>query len=439
VASGGLVVWLVAGYPVWWALGVGQFAFWIFAVPMALELVRRHRAHGLPLPPGFALWALFLVWAVAGLALVGLTAPGTLPGSGGLLGALVRVGTYLALTVLLLYVGTTPRVRLGDRAVAAALAWLCVATVAGGYLGLLAPDFSYVSPVERLLPARLADDEYVQTLLRPASAQVMNVLGYDSPRPKAPWEYTNTWGNMLSLLLPWLAVAWFLGRRGPARWAAAAVAAASVVPIVYSLNRALWAGLVLTGAFVLVHLVRRGRPGAALLCACAASVALMAALASPLMDVVRERAAHPHSDEGRAATSAAAVAAASESPVVGWGTTRDMIGSSASIAVGPSPDCPACGNHTIGNNGQFWLALVAHGWVGTALFLAFPAWTAWRHRNDFSQIGTCSLLTILLLFWYMFFYVALTAPLAVSMIAAALLWRRGAETERTAAAVGGVA
>ncbi|CAM3980762.1 hypothetical protein GCM10009799_43730 [Nocardiopsis rhodophaea] len=431
-------IWLIAGYPLWWALGIGQFAFWIFAVPMAAELVRRHRGPGLRLPPGFGLWGLFLLWAIAGLALIGLTPPGTLADSGGLLGALARVLHYLALTVLLLYIGNLSRRELPDLVVARVLGWLCLVTVAGGLLGMFAPHFGFTSPLEMALPASIASDSYVRALVHPEAAQIMDVLGYESARPKAPWEFTNTWGYMLSLLLTWLIIGWVWYAAGPRRWIGAAAVAVAVAPVVTSLNRAVWAGLVLSVVFALVQLARRGRPTVV-----ATSVLLVAAvtamiMVSPLGSTLRERANNPHSNTGRATTSAAAREAANASPILGWGTTRDMIGSSQSIAIGASPECPACGNHTIGNNGQFWLLLITTGWVGTALFLGFFARAAWRYRGDHSLIGSGALLTILLLFWYMFFYVALAAPLAISMIAVALLWRRATDAGAApAATVGG--
>ncbi|MDA2808166.1 ligase [Nocardiopsis suaedae] len=441
-APGWPVIWLFAGYPLWWALGLGPFAFWVFAVPMAAALLRRHREHGLRLPPGFGLWALFLLWAAAGIALIGMVPDGTLPGSGGVLGALVRLGHYLALTVLLLYIGNTGRDELSDSRIARALGWLFLATAAGGLLGMAAPHFGFTSPLEALLPAGVASDSYVQALIHPSSSQVMDdVLGYETARPKAPWPYTNTWGNMLSLLLPWLAAGWILtggGRGGWRRWVGLAAVAVSCLPIVHSLNRALWVGLALTAVFALVQLVRSGRAAAALTGVLAAAGLCAALAASPLMDVVTERIGNPHSDDGRAATSWAALDAAAQSPVLGWGTTRDMLGSSDSIAIGSSPECPGCGNHTIGNNGQFWLTLISNGWVGTGLFLGFFAAAAWRHRGERDAVGSAALLSILLLFWYMFFYVALTAPLAVTMTGIALLWRR-APGAVPATAAGGVA
>jgi hypothetical protein len=153
-------------------------------------------------------------------------------------------------------------------------------------------------------------------------------------------------------------------------------------------------------------------------------VAVLIALAlSPMADVVRARADNPHSDDGRAATNSASVEAANLSPINGWGTTRESLGSSDSIAIGPTAECPGCGQHVIGNAGQLWITLISSGWVGTFLLFAFFAAVAWRYRAASTAVGQGALLTVLLLFWYMFFYVALMSPLAVTMIAVALLWR----------------
>ncbi|MDE3720558.1 ligase [Nocardiopsis sp. N85] len=424
-STGRPLVWLLAGYPLWWALGLGQFAYWVFAVPMAVELMRRHRTVGLRVPPAFWLWALFLLWSLLGLAMVPLEMAGTVPGSGGYGGALLRITNYLVLTVLLLYVGNLTERELPTRAVVSALTVLGLVTIAGGYLGMFAPRFEFTAPLEYLLPGGLAADPFMQTLIHPASAQVMDIFGYDSARPKAPWEYTNVWGYMISLLLVWSAVALLTPGRFPllARWGVAAAMALSVVPIVHSLNRALWAGLALSLLYAGYVAVRRGRVVPVALCSLVIVLALAVLAVSPLADVVRARADNPHSDDGRAATNAASVTAADLSPVLGWGTTREALGSSDSIAIGPSPDCPGCGQHVIGNAGQLWMTLIASGWVGTALFLGFFAATAWRYRSAVTIAGRGALLTVLLLFWYMFFYVALMSPLAVTMVAVALLWR----------------
>lgn len=215
---------------------------------------------------------------------------------------------------------------------------------------------------------------------------------------------------MLSLLLIWVVVGWAVQGSGWIRLGALAAVALSVVPVVYSLNRALWAGLALSLAFGAAQALRRGRVVLVSTGALAVVAVLIALVLSPLADVVRARADNPHSDDGRAATNSASVEAANLSPVNGWGTTRESLGSSDSIAIGPTAECPGCGQHVIGNAGQLWITLISSGWVGTFLLFAFFAAVAWRYRSASTAVGQGALLTVLLLFWYMFFYVALMSP-----------------------------
>src|SRR6266705_3079297 len=96
---------LLAGYPVWWALGLGDLSVVIMAVPMMLRMHAWHRqGRRVRVPPAFGLWLMFLVVVAAGIATLGLTAPGTVvsPLSNRLLAFVIRGLTYLALTVILL-------------------------------------------------------------------------------------------------------------------------------------------------------------------------------------------------------------------------------------------------------------------------------------------------------------------------------------------------
>jgi hypothetical protein len=69
---------LLGLYPLWWLLGLGAFAFIVFAVPMAVDLGRRRR---LTVPRGFGFWLLFLLWAVGSLLMFPLSPPNTIAGS----------------------------------------------------------------------------------------------------------------------------------------------------------------------------------------------------------------------------------------------------------------------------------------------------------------------------------------------------------------------
>jgi hypothetical protein len=119
----------------------------------------------------------------------------------------------------------------------------------------------------------------------------------------------------------------------------------------------------------------------------------------------------------------AAVHGAQGSPVIGYGSTRTLVGNTLSIAVGATQDCPLCGGIAIGSAGEFWLLLFAEGFGGAALFVAFLAASLWVHRRDTSPIGVAGRLTILLALLYSFFYDAAGPPLAVTFLGIAVLWR----------------
>ena len=63
----------------------------------------------------------------------------------------------------------------------------------------------------------------------------------------------------------------------------------------------------------------------------------------------------------RRSSSNGALDGLAESPLIGFGSTRNTIGGRNSIAVGESADCERCGNFTVGGNGQLWQLLFAHG------------------------------------------------------------------------------
>jgi hypothetical protein len=426
-----LPAWPLAGvlllYPLWWALGLGVLIFPLAAVPMAALLLRAHVA-GRPvrLPPGFALWAVFLAAVVIGVAVLGAEPAGAVAehASGRVLGAGYRVVQYAALTVLLVYAGNLTEAELSRRRLVRLLAWLFAVTVAGGLLGVFAGHFEFTSPVELLLPSHVRNKGFVQSLVHPYAAQIMDVVRDAHPRPAAPWGYTNTWGNNFCLLVVWFAAwAWGYPARRPARAFAFACLAVSIVPAVHSLNRGLWIGLGVAAVYVAVRLALAGRAWAIGGLGVAAA-ALAAALAlTPLGGVVGARLDDGHSNGVRSFLMERAVSGMAESPVVGFGSTRTTMGGRNSITVGESAACERCGNFTVGGNGQLWQLLFAHGLVGTAAYLGFFGYGLWRFRRDRSPIGIAGGCAIFGGFAAMLWYNALVTPLAFMFLAYALLWR----------------
>lgn len=417
---------LLAGYPVWWVLGLADQSVIFLAIPMLLRMRSWHR-RGRPVkvPPAFGLWLLFLVVVAAGIATLGLSAPGTIvsPMSNRILAFTNRGLTYAALTVILLYAGNLTESELPRRRLAWLLGLVGIYSAIGGLGGVLAPAFQFTSPLSYVLPASVQDNSLVGAAMHPAFSQVTDVLGVTEGRPKAPFEYTNTWGDCLSILLPWLLVAWWsYGSRRQRKLAVVTVAIA-LIPLVYSLNRGVWAGVGLAAAYLAIRLAARGKLALLGLVCAGLAVVGVAVVATPLQSLVTSRLQHQQSNSIRASLSATAIQDANAAPLIGYGDTRHQRGSASSIAVGPTKNCTLCGQYPVGSNGQLYLLLVCNGWAGTVLFLSFFAYLGWRYRRDKTPYGMAGVLVILLSFLYMFAYVSVTAPLEFTMFAVALLWR----------------
>jgi len=417
---------LMLGYPLWWALGIADFMWVILAVPMIARMIAWHtrRGRAVKVPPGFGLWLLFLVIVVAGIATITLTAPGTVPSlvSRRLLSYANRTAGYFGDTVLLLYAGNLTERELPRRAFSWMLGIVGVFTVIGGVAGMLMPHFQFASPLFVLLPKSFQANAFVQASAHPALTQVQNVLGTPGGRPKAPFDYTNLWGECLTILLPFLlAWAWTGTRRQ--RLFAAATTVIAIGPLLYSLNRAAWIGVILAVVYLAVRLAARGKTALLGGISLAAVLAAILIFLTPLNSVVAGRLENGKSNNLRSHLNALSVTAAIASPILGYGDTRQEAGSPASIAVGPSAKCPSCGQLALGSTGQLWLLFVCDGFVGAALYLAFFGFGIWQFRRDRSPYGYAGVLVLLLSFWYMFSYDATGAPLGFTMLVYAVIWK----------------
>ncbi|MEU2610813.1 O-antigen ligase family protein [Micromonospora sp. NPDC007271] len=411
-------------YPVWWALGISTFIFVIMAVPMAWQLYRRKSVQ---VPPGFGIWLVLLLWVLLSALMLDLRAPNTLPpsGAGRYVGWATWLANYIGLTVVMLYVLNLREREMSQRRVVRLFGFMAVVVVLGGYLGWLLPNFSFVAPLRHVLPHSIANDPYVESLMDVRFAQVQQVLAGEasSPRPSAPFEYTNSWGENIAILLIWLLVGWVVLGGPVRRVLGVAIAVASLFPIVYSLNRGLWIGLGIAAAYVAVRLALRGRMAVLAGMALAVGMVGILIIATPLGRTFDERLQNGHSDDIRATLSEGAIAAANHSPILGYGANRALIGSNRSIAIGKSEDCPQCGNRKLGSNGQLWALLVGQGYVGALCYNGFFLYSLWRFRRDHSAIGIAGSLVLILMLFFQFTYGAMEATLAYGLISVALLAR----------------
>lgn len=417
---------LLVGFPVLWALGLSAFATQIVAIPMAIELVRRRP---IKVPAGFGIWILFLLCSAVGFLVLGVNPPGTVPDSfaGRLIGYGVRETSYIAITIVLLYVGNLTERELSERRLIRQLSFFFVTVTVGGVLGLIWPNFSFTSLFELFVPGSIRAIPYVGRLIHPAFAQVQELGGDLIPRPAAPFAFTNTWGSQLSLLGIWFVVGWLVAFSRSQRVLALLVGVAAAIALVYSVNRGAWLGVVLGIVFVVVVLAIRGHlvPLAGLLIAMIVGTQVF--LHSPLQDIFQTRAQNGVSNDIRSFTTKKAFELSARSPVIGFGSTRSAVGSATSIAIGRTPSCPTCGNVSIGINGSFFTLLVSSGFGGVVLFFGFWGHQAWRSRRDRSLVGIACQLTLLTAAFYSFFY---TIELTVPFVVLALMWRRRATNGR---------
>ncbi|MDN4161711.1 hypothetical protein [Nocardioides abyssi] len=430
VGPGWPLTLLLAGYPVWWLLGVDSFLPLALAIPMLRQLRQRRTV---VLPQGLGWWLLFCCWVLLGAALLWTDAPDAVPGgdSSRLVVFAFRLAWYAACGVVLVWVANTRREDLPDGRVRALLAWLFVLCTAGGIVGLLVPELEVTSLVESLLPAGLRGNAFVASLVHPQVADVQDVLGRPEPRPKAPFAFTNTWGSCLSLALVFL-VALDRRRRPWLRLLVPAVLVVAAWPVVYSLNRGLWGSLAIGLLALVVLRARRGDPRAVVGLVLAVLVGLGALVASPLADIYSDRFDNQHSNSRRGqllVTTTTSVTTGS--PVAGFGTTRDVQGSFASISGAATPECPACGVPPLGTQGQLWLVLFSQGWIGLGLFLAFLAAALSRSRRCRTTNETTCTFVLLFFVVQLPVYDTLGLPLYIVMIAAGLVAR-----EQAAAGVG---
>jgi hypothetical protein len=413
---------LYLGFPLWWALGLAQVIFFAMAAAMAVIL---YRQRPLRVPRGFALWALFLTWMLAGAFLLQANAPGTVPGGGigRLAGFSVRAAWYVAVTIVMLYVANTAR-QVSTQRIVRLLGWMFVVTIGFGAWAVLVPTLEFESPVELLLPQSLASDNFVRALIHPSLSTSSDFLGYVQPRPTAPFPYSNAWGNNVALYLPFFILAWFGRDAGWRRTVGPLVLVGATFPITFSLNRGLWISLALAATYAALRLAVNGRGRALQALVAAVLIGGLAFVSSPLYDALLLRVETPHSNDRRAGTAETVVSVTAQgSPIMGYGTTRKMQGSFSSLAGGETEECHQCAAPPLGTQGFMWRLVLTTGFVGTALCLSFFALQFLRRARGPSplDVTTCTVVMVAVLCFFV--YDSLGSALFTAMIAVGLMAR----------------
>lgn len=404
-------------------MGFGTLGFLIVAVPLGYHLIRRSV---LVVPRGFGFWLLFLSIMLVGVVVLWTPIPGLVlePGISRILPWAYRLAWFVAVTVVLLFIGNSTERTLPRKWLLLLMAWMFALTVVGGYVGQFLWQHEFPSLLEIILPRSLRSNVFLNSLIHPGLAQLQDILGYPDPRPKAPFDYANSWGANFGLLLPLYLASWRYMRGGLQRGLFITLLVFAIPPVIFSLNRGLWAGLGVLAAVLLIRLVLNGKWLAMVAAGVLAVIAYAVLLTTPLWEVLETRLANPHSNEGRSNLAETTLATVLQySPLIGFGSTRQRQGNFFSIAAGATADCHQCSPPQLGTQGSLWYLIFGTGLLGTLMFCAFifrrtvPVMsrkTSWASPLMYSVIFFACVLPV---------YDMVSSPLMFLMIALGLIWR----------------
>ncbi|MGH1489115.1 MAG: O-antigen ligase family protein [Acidimicrobiales bacterium] len=343
---------LMAGYPVAWAFGLSPMFYFLAALPMVMWLLRNRPFR---MPAGSILFLLFLV--VVGASFIQLNSMGRIA-----IYAL-RTSWYVSAFVTLLYL-SRHRGADAQAKVIQAMVLLWVGVVVGGYLSIFAPELQWTTPVAKVLPGILADNEFIHQLVNPQTSEIQ-VFKYDGItlyRPAAPFAYTNAWGSTFALVTPFVLAALHDRRVGIPRKVLIPVLAAGIVPFYVALNRGSWLTLGLGICYGIVrYAVIKRNVMPILLLATVFSFGAIGALSTGALNTATEQleTRSADSNETRSNLYVETIKKTAESPLIGYGSTRQNPA---------NPTGPPLGTH-----GQFWAVLFAHGYLGAGLYVLFFA------------------------------------------------------------------
>ncbi len=404
--------WIVAALftfnPLWWALGLGDFAWCLAVFPLWTWIVMRH---DLKIPPSTWLLMLFLAWAMVTVV--------RLDRFTRVLSFGFRYSSYLTALGLAIYVHN--EVRVTRQRFIRWVAWFWVAAIIGGYLGLLMPNGRIsVTLASTVLPNSITSNDFVGHLVRPGFAQVQNLFGIAIPRPKTLFSFTNEWGGNVGLLTPFFVASFLYSPKRSDRKFALVMAVVAIPPVVMSVNRGLWMSLILIFVVTAYRNFLQGRTAAlkALVVASGVVAALLGFTA--LGDIVVGRLSE--SDAGaREGIYGEAWRGALASPILGWGGPRPSV----------NPFSPPVGTH-----GQAWLVMFSHGLVGLALYIWWALLAIVKSLRFRDQVSMMLATVVMAGAMQALFYNLLPTSLPIILTAIGLLSRPAdaADTEHSVAA-----
>jgi hypothetical protein len=397
---------LFYGYPLWWVLGLAEFIWPVVGLIMLISLTMRR--HTIRVPKGFGIYVLFLMWVVVSGVNV--------HGADKIVGFIYRLLLYGSAPVFGLYIFNAPKRILSDKAVVKCMVAFWLVVVGGGFLGLALPHLQITTLAARVLPKHFQTNSFVYNLVHPKTAQVQSFLGFPVPRPSAPFVFTNDWGGNYALVIPFLLAAWTEGHRIARNTIVRLLVPLSLIPVIFSLNRTLWASLAVVAVYGGIRLGARRQVMTVIRGAfVVGALGGMLLFVGPIHQLIAERVAHPHSNQGRSVLYNQSVSLALQKPVFGWGGPQQSSVTDSKSSSYKHPDA--------GTQGQFWTILVSNGMPATALFFGYLLFATWQTRRSKSGLGLWCHIVVLVAIFQSPFYGLLASQLHLVFIAIALAYR----------------
>ena len=360
----GLPAWpvlvLLWGFPLWWVTGTTVIMAGILTVVMISYLVI---GRTLPVLPGMAALAAFLVWVFACISMI--------DSGERLLGYFYRVTILIFVATAFVYTLRSAG-QLTRRRIISALTFIWFFIIVCGLAALVIPEVRLTTPVGLMLPDGLRDNSYVQDLFFPPMAEIQRPFGSPQTfiRPAAPFPYANSWGVAIVLLSP-VAVACFLQARHVLLRVAILVGfVAMIPPSIATGNRGMFGALAISGTYVVIRMAVRnraapgaepGHPGSGR-CRGVDRLRDCWNASRPASSTATRSEPEPRCTSRRSQRTM-------ESPLLGYGAPR------------PSQ----LQDISLGTQGYVWMLMFSYGFVGLALFLTFLWGTTlrtWRVPGD---------------------------------------------------------
>lgn len=388
---------MLAFFPLWWALGFAEMAWIPLSACMVVLMVRRG---GIEVPRGFAIWLMFVVLMCA--SVIGIDT------SGRLIGFVYRALLYLMITVVFVYVYNA-RETLTVRYVLGVFTLFWLWAVLGGFAGIIAPEFSFRTPLSYVLPQGLQANELIGEMVvrRLTQYNPDSWLALD-PRPSAPFLYTNGWGNVYSLTLPMVVAYLTLIPRGRTFWLLILAIPLSLIPAFLTLNRGMFIGLAVAAAYLFVRFALAGRLRAVALLGVIGIIAAVAAVALDVGSKLTDRVETSSSTEDRANLYEETFERTLQSPLFGYGAPRPSFTDGAPSA---------------GTQGHLWMVMFSHGFPALICFLGALVWMYFATARASSTAMLILHTVQLVILVEVFFYGVLPNGLILTFPAAALAMR----------------